>query len=225
MKTKLVLLAVIFLGVFPPAFSQKKPKADTGIHPGIQAGVNLRTIYGKDYEGNELNYNLNFGLNAGVNVNIPIAPDFYIQPGLMLSLKGFSQEILAGTNTNTNLFYAEIPINFLFRPQVGNGHMLLGFGPYAGYGNFGNKKTGDDNEKIKFKNKVSVSDLSAAGAFYKPIDAGAGILFGYELYSGLYFKIDGQLGLLNIYPEYEGLVNNKASFKNFGAGLSVGFRF
>ncbi len=225
MKTKLVLLAVIFLGVFPPAFSQKKPKADTGIHPGIQAGVNLRTIYGKDYEGNELNYNLNFGLNAGVNVNIPIAPDFYIQPGLMLSLKGFSQEIISGTSTKTNLFYTEVPLNFLFRPQVGNGHMLLGFGPYAGYGIFGNKRTGDDNDKIKFKSKVAVSDLSTAGAFYKPLDAGAGVQFGYELYSGFYFMIDGQLGLLNIYPEYEGILNNKASFKNFGAGLSAGFRF
>jgi len=225
MKTKLISLTIILLFIFTQTFSQKKPKADTGLHFGIQGGLNLRTIYGKDYEGNDLNYNLKFGFNAGANINIPIAPDFYLQPGLLFSLKGYGQEIIVGTKSTTNLFYAEVPLNFLFRPQAGDGHLLLGFGPYAGYGIFGNKKTGTDNDKVKFMNKVSLSDISTAGGFYRPLDAGAGILFGYELYSGLFFLIDGQIGLLNIYPDYEGPSNNKATFRNFGFGISAGYRF
>ncbi|HQG78186.1 MAG TPA: outer membrane beta-barrel protein [Bacteroidales bacterium] len=225
MKTKLILLAVILTGIASPSFSQTRPRPDMGIHPAVQAGGYLQTIYGKDFEGKDLNYDLNPGFRAGVNFNIPIAPDLYIQPGLGLALKGFSQEIIAGKRMKESLYYAEIPVNFLFRPQVGNGHMLLGIGPYAGYGVTGSKRYGKDNDKIKFKSKVSISDLSSAGGFIKPLDAGAGVLFGYELYSGLYFLIDGQLGLLNIYPEYEGLTGNKAVFRNFGFGLSAGFRF
>jgi hypothetical protein len=225
MKTKVISLAIIFLLTIPQGFSQNRPKGDTGVHLGLLGGGSLQTIYGKDYEGNTLDYNFKIGFHAGVNANIPILPDFYLQPGLLFSAKGYSQEILVGTNSKTNLYYVEVPLNFLFRPQAGNGHLLIGVGPYAGYGFSGNKKTDNDNDKIKFKNKVALSDLSTAAAFYRPLDAGAGILFGYEFYNGLFFQLNCQVGLLNIYPDYEGPSNNKASFRNLGFGLSAGYRF
>lgn len=224
MKNKLFSFFAIFIFFFSFSNAQKKPVPDVGLHPGLQGGLNLRTILGTDYEGNNLGYQLKLGFNAGVNVNVPIAPDLYLQPGLLFSLKGYTQEIV-GTNSTTNMFYIEVPLNILFRPQAGDGHLLVGAGPYAGYGLFGNKIRGNDNDKIKFKNKVSLSDLSTAGGFYRPLDAGAGILFGYELYNGLFFILDVQIGLLNIYPDYEGPASNKASFRNFGIGLSAGYRF
>ena len=236
MKTKVISLAVIFLLSMPDGFSQRHPKGDTGVHLGIIAGVNLQNLNGTDFWGEKLDNDFIIGFNAGVNVNIPIAPDFYIQPGLMFSAKGGKQKVIESPSkaegnevtTKVSINYLEVPVNLLFRPQAGDGHLLIGFGPYIGYGIFGKVKTKEgslSNElDIKFKNTVTSSDPSTS-SYMRPLDAGGTILFGYELFNGLFFQLNGQLGLLKINPEYENLTNNKTSIKNFGFGLSAGYRF
>ncbi len=32
-----------------------------------------------------------------------------------------------------NLSYVEIPVNFIYKPELGTGRMVLGFGPYAAF--------------------------------------------------------------------------------------------
>jgi hypothetical protein len=65
---------------------------------------------------------------------------------------------------------------------------------------------------------------STTYAYYRGPDAGANVLVGYEFYNQIFLQLNGQLGFLKINPDY-GLLNDKASKKNMGFGLSVGYRF
>lgn len=226
MKTRLISIALILVIFSLPAFSRKRPKADTGVHFGIEAGFSMQNLYGTDYWGDKLGNDFIPGYRAGVNANIPLFADLYLQPGLILSANGAKSEEV-GKSTTLRLYYGQIPLNILFRPQVGDGHLLIGAGPYLSCGFYGNEKytgTQTGELKVKFVNQVTQTDPSTS-AYYKPLDAGGTVILGYELYSGLFFQINGQLGLLKINPEYESLTGNKTSLKNLGFGVSAGFRF
>jgi hypothetical protein len=198
---------------------------------GIRAGVNLQNINGKDAGGNNLDNSLLTGFHVGLNATIPIVPGFYSQPGLLYSLKGAkSKQVIAGTtiNSTTKIYYAELPLNFLYKPMLGAGRLLLGFGPYIAIGTSGkvsyNGAGISRTEKIKFKNKVQLTDARDV-VYVKPIDAGANLLAGYEFNNKVSFQLNAQLGLVKINPEYEGVASSKASYKNTGFGFSLGYRF
>jgi hypothetical protein len=203
---------------------------------GILGGVNFQNINGKDNSGNKLQNGLLTGFHAGINVNIPVAPEFYFQPGLLFSVKGAKNDFFSPPTkasgdlvTTTKLSYIEIPLNLLYRPQLGNGYMLLGFGPYFAFG-IGGKENSEFssisyNRDVKFTNTVTnLVDLLGT-AYYRPFDAGANIFFGYELSMGVFLQLNAQLGLLKINPEYSWASDSKASYKNTGYGLSIGYRF
>lgn len=203
---------------------------------GLLGGVNFQNINGKDSNGDKLENGLLTGFHAGVNVNIPVAPDFWFQPGLLFSVKGAKNEFFnpplkaAGDyTTTTRLSYIELPLNLLFRPQLGNGHLLLGFGPYLAYGISGKETTQLNSvsveRTVKFKNSVEGWIDLVENAYYRPFDAGANILFGYEFAMGAFVQLNAQLGLLKINPEYSWISDDQTAYKNTGYGLSLGYRF
>jgi len=228
MKTKILTLSAFLI------FSTLALQAQ--INFGILGGVNFQNINGKDNNGNKLENGLLTGFHAGVNVIIPVAPDFYFQPGLLFSVKGAKNDFFSPPTkasgdlvTTTRLSYVEMPLNLLYRPQLGEGYILLGFGPYIaiGIGGKENSEFGSISYKrdVKYKNTVTnVIDL-INNAYYKPFDAGANIFFGYELSMGVFLQLNAQLGLLKINPEYSWATDSKASYKNTGYGLSIGYRF
>ncbi len=227
MKTKFVAFFLVLLVLVPQVYAQKKRKVDTGIHFGILGGLNLQTIIGKDYWGEKLDNNLFPGLHAGGNVILSFGPDLYIQPGLILTVKGAKQDIITDNITKTTrLSYVEVPLNILFRPQLGNGHILLGLGPYAAYGVVGKERTksGAITTELTVKFMNNAADQPTSYVYYRGFDAGGNIFFGYELFSGIFFQLNGQLGLVKINSNYD-LPNDQASKKHFGFGLSVGYRF
>ena len=61
-------------------------------------------------------------------------------------------------------------------------------------------------------------------AYYKRFDAGADIFPGYELSMGLWFRLNAQLGLLDMIPNVEES-DNESFLKNTGFGVSVGYNF
>ena len=71
------------------------------------------------------------GYHAGVNVQIPVASEFYFQPGLLFSTKGAKNVSGSVTNT-TKLSYVELPLNMVYKGKLGNGFVMVGFGPYLG---------------------------------------------------------------------------------------------
>ena len=234
MKTKLFSIVIILALLAPLAIAQNSDKSKISF--AILGGINFQNINGKDNNGNKLKNGLLTGFHAGVNINIPVAPDFYFQPGLLFSIKGakddfFSPQSKASGNfeTTTKLSYIEMPLNLLYRPQLGKGYILLGFGPYIAFGIGGKEKSVISpiiyERDVKFKNTVTNFIDLIDNAYYRPFDAGANIFFGYELSMGVFLQLNAQLGLLKINPEYSWTTDSKASYKNTGFGISIGYRF
>jgi hypothetical protein len=224
MRAITLLLTIFFFS--QAVYPQRKYRDGTGTKFIVRAGVNLHSFYGTDFWGEELRNQFQPGFSAGGEIDIPVAPDFYLRAGILIHNKGTRQDTVAGSIKIATLYYAEIPLNILFRPQLGDGHLLIGFGPYAAYGIAGREliKTGGNTEKLKVKFADNAADQPTSYSYYRPWDAGAGFLFGYELYSSVFFQVDAQLGLLRINPGY-GLANDKTSRRNIGFGFSSGFRF
>jgi hypothetical protein len=121
-----------------------------------------------------------------------------------------------------------MPLNFVYKGQLGNGFIMVGLGPYVAYG-IGGKVMNEGGSvstesDIEFKKEVVSGDPLLA-VYIKPFDAGGNILFGYEMAGGLFLQMNAQLGMLNIRPDHYLLPDDKSTLKNTGFGLSLGYRF
>ncbi len=202
-----------------------------GIRIGLRGGVNFQNINGQDAFGDDLKNDILTGFNLGVNAEIPFAPEFFFQPGLLFTTKGAKSKflILGQTITSTTtISYLELPLNMLFKPLLGSGHFLLGFGPYVAYGISGTvKQEGGGTSQstdIKFKNTVTSNDPDDV-AYLKALDFGANIFAGYEFSNNLSFQLNAQLGLTDINSQNDLVLNDKTSLKNTGFGFSAGYKF
>jgi hypothetical protein len=167
--------------------------------------------------------------HLGVVAGIPVAPDFYFQPGLSFTTKGAkSKDQFLGLDMSAeyNLSYFELPLNFLYKPVLGNGHFFLGFGPYLAYGIGGKAKFTIENTSTEDK-IVFAKDYNSQNPYdwkyFKHLDYGGNIFFGYELNSGISLQVDTQLGMAKINSEKT--PSSKTEFRNTGFGLSVGYNF
>lgn len=205
MKAKIFLLAMSLVAAGTLVQAQNKTTF------GLRAGVNFYNLNGRNSSDDKLDNKLKTGFNAGVNAEIPVGIDFYVQPGVLFSMKGAKGKDVDFT---TSLSYIEVPVNFIYKPLLGTGHMLLGFGPYAGYAVGGKYKLGSAEEDINFGDQPDE---------LKRFDAGANFLAGYEFSNKLSFQLNAGLGLVNINNREDG--DNKSSLKNTGFGVSLGYRF
>ncbi|TAL47704.1 MAG: PorT family protein, partial [Chitinophagaceae bacterium] len=126
-----MVLGTIFLQ------AQQKASHAGGTSFGLRAGVNFQNINGKDDNGDKLKNDMLTGFNIGLNAEIPVGVDFYFQPGLLYTIKGAkSKDVILGEtfNSKVKISYLELPLNFLYKPMLGKGHLLLGFGPYVALG-------------------------------------------------------------------------------------------
>jgi hypothetical protein len=215
-KNILLLTVLLFFGLTTVA------QETEGFSFGLRAGVNFQNINGEDPTGDKLENDLALRFNAGVMTQIPVAPEFYFQPGLLFSTKGakFNQDlgILGNVESELNISYLELPLSFLYKPLLGTGHLLLGFGPYVAYGLSAKFDSGDEEVDINFGDESAIDLFSL-----KRMDYGANLFFGYELANGLSAQLNTQLGLANILAE--GADIGDATFKNTGFGISLGYTF
>lgn len=216
MKTKmLVLLAGLFLTA-SAGFSQKAAF-------GIRAGVNFQNLNGEDPDGDDWDYKLKTGFHIGVDVDIPIATDFYIRPGVLFSTKGAKFD---DDETKINLSYIEVPISFTYKPMLGSGRLILGVGPYVAFAVGGNIKNDDDEVDIEFENEITPAQAISGTPYVRSLDAGGNLFFGYEFSQHFFAQVNAQLGLINISPKIEGVDDDDiGKVKNTGFGLSLGYRF
>jgi len=222
MKNRLSSIALILMLSASFTIAQEKTKMSFG----ILGGANYQNLNGKLSSGDKLQNDMLLGFHGGVNVQIPFAPEFYFQPGVMFAIKGAKSTNSLGTET-TKLNYIEVPLNLVYKGSIGNGFVMLGFGPYVAYGIRGNVKnagTLNYDRKIEFKSVVETTDPLTV-PYYKALDAGANIFAGYEMASGIFLQLDTQFGMLNINPEDKRILTDKSSKKNTGFGLSLGYRF
>ncbi|HEY3369775.1 MAG TPA: porin family protein [Prolixibacteraceae bacterium] len=225
MKSKnLFLIAILVMFGFS-AMSQSE-----GISFGLKGGVNFQNINGKDASGDKLEFDMVTRFNAGVVVEIPVAPEFYFQPGLLYTTKGAkaSKDFLGvGTSGEYNLSYIELPLNLLYKPLLGKGHLLLGFGPYVAYGLGGKAKfeIGNVSEERDIVFANDYTSPSHYGQYFKRLDYGGNLFFGYELANGISLQLNTQLGMAKINADNTTYPNDDTSFKNTGFGLSLGYMF
>ncbi|SRR5215204_5508818 len=185
---------------------------------GIRAGVNFQNINGKDAAENNLENDLTTGFHAGLNAEVPLGTGFYFQPGVLYSIKGAE----FNNNAKVKLSYIEVPINFVYKPILGSGNMLLGFGPYAGFGIGGKIKSGGSETDIDFGSSYNAANPAT---YFNSFDAGGNLLAGYEFANKVSFQLNAQLGLVNINKENEGITADKTRWRNTGFGASLGYRF
>jgi len=185
---------------------------------GIRAGVNFQNINGKDAAENNLENDLTTGFHAGLNAEVPLGTGFYLQPGVLYSIKGAE----FNNNAKVKLSYIEVPINFVYKPILGSGNMILGFGPYAGFGIGGKIKSGGSETDIDFGSSYNAANPAT---YFNSFDAGGNLLAGYEFANKVSFQLNAQLGLVNINKENEGITADKTRWRNTGFGASLGYRF
>lgn len=227
MKTRFLTILTILALSITMASAQGTDKLSFG----VLGGVNFQNLNGKDMSGDKLENEMLLGFHAGVNVQIPIAPQFYFQPGLIFSTKGAKNTTtILGVDyiTTTKLSYVEMPLNLVYKAMLGNGYFMLGFGPYVGYGIGGKVTTeGGDislDQDIEFQNVVETGD-DLTVPYYKALDFGGNIFAGYEMSNGIFIQFNTQLGMVKINPEYKILPDDESIVKNTGFGLSLGYRF
>ena len=201
---------------------------------GVAAGPNFQNMVGKGAYGSKITNGMIIGFHAGVKANIPVAPDFFFQTGLLFSQKGSKNNLfMYGKKSasedyynTTRISYIELPLHLLYSPELGNGRLRLGFGPYIAYGIAG-KHTFNydvlDVIKIKFKNQIEMAEYSMDEVYFRGFDAGADIFAGYEFAFGIYAQLNAQLGLLNMMTDITEF--DDPNLKNTGFGVSVGYNF
>lgn len=178
---------------------------------GVKLGPNFSSLTTKSDGSKETNKML-VGLAGGVYANIPLAPQFYIQPSLNYEGKGGKDK---SSDAKLRLNYLTLPIDLLFKPEMpnGSGSWIVGVGPYLGYG-FSGKVSGGGASGDPFKTYGATG-----GALLNRFDAGANVQLGYEMANGFNVSLNGELGLINI--EKNGDSDNSA--KNTSFGISLGY--
>jgi hypothetical protein len=172
MMKKVFITAIAGLICFA-GFTQETTVTANSTTFGLRGGVNFQTINGKDFSGNDLDNGITTGINIGVNAEIPVGTGSYFQPGLLFSMKGAEQK---NTDNKTKISYIEIPLNFVYKPVLGTGNMLLGFGPYVAFGVGGKVDANGVETDIDF---VSDYEASNPSPQLKRFDAGGNLLAGY----------------------------------------------
>jgi len=212
------LLSAIVLGASAqqsPSMVRTAGKTSFGVH----AGVNMFNINGKNAAGNELNNKLKTGFEAGVNTDIPLGGGSYLQPGVDFRRKGAE----AADGSKIHLNYIDVPVNFVYKPILGTGNFVLGFGPYVGFGISGHVKSPNGvKQDVQFGNDQSTTTSAVQ---LKRMDAGANFQAGYEFANRIGVTLKTQLGLIDIDPNVASGGNNDTRFRNTGFGLSLGYRF
>jgi hypothetical protein len=167
------------------------------------------------------------GYISGLNVQIPIAPMFLFQTSLLFNIKNAKTPY--GSLTKKYLFsYFEIPLNVIYKSMLGNGYIMVGFGPYIGYCNRGKVvakgETSKTDPDIEFKNSVLLGNPLTKNNF-KTDDTGNNTFAGYEKVRGAFYQFKTQIVMLHLNQEDRRIANDLSFIRNAGFGLVTGHRF
>lgn len=216
---------LIVLGFAATAQSNQK------VSFGVRGGFDYQNINGKNQNGDKLKFDMVLRFNAGLVIEIPLANQFFVQPAVLYTTKGAeAKNNFLGLDmaTEYDLAYIEVPLNFLYKPTLGKGNLILGAGPYIAYGIGGDVTyTVDGNstkQKIEYTDEyTNVNPFDQK--YITPFDYGGNLLFGYQFPGGFSAQLNAQLGMAQIKAKNTLDPNSKVEFRNTGFGLSVGYMF
>lgn len=191
---------------------------------GLRAGLNFQNLTGDGVEDGKMAPRF----NIGVDYEIAVAPDFYFAPGLLFATKGTKQEyeeslelfgesIEVSFSDDITISYLEVPLNLVYKPMLGDGNLIVAFGPYLGYA-VGGKVKWEESAEGATESGEDDLEFGSGDNEVKAFDMGANLGFGYMFGGGLSLQFNTQLGLVSI-------SNGDDAIKNTGFGLSLGYRF
>ena len=205
MNTNKLLIIVVAFTMTTKSFAQAKY--------GVKAGLNLANISEKSSagSGNE-GKTSKIGFHFGGTAEFPASEAVSVQTGLLFSTKGYKISE-GGSSTTTSVNYLEIPINTIYKIEIGSAKLCLSAGPYLAYAASGTKKGEGYNDKLD----IGSDDDDT----YKALDYGLNIGAGVELNDKITIGLQYGIGLANI-SSYTGY---GTSAKNNVFGISVGYMF
>ncbi|MEC3881651.1 porin family protein [Parapedobacter sp. 10938] len=205
---------------------------------GLRAGVHFSSVSFTDAGGEHEHTGIIPRVQAGLTVDIPLAMGLYLQPAAMYVGKGFKQDggwlADADNEFQAAVSYVEVPLNLIYKLWIGAGNLVVGAGPYVGYGiggtweAEGNVAIGDvvlaeSRGDVIFKNDVADGEYGSY-LYGKPWDYGANVVVGYQFSPKLTLQLQGQFGIANLMPEVDGKEPD-GSIRNNGYGLTIGYGF
>jgi hypothetical protein len=177
---------------------------------GIKGGLNMSTMTFK-MMGITVDPKSLMGFHFGAIAEMPLSGNLFVQPGIFYSSKGSKFEV--GTEKfQANPTFIDIPINLLYKLDLGSARLVVNAGPYLAYGISGDQdfSTGT-KEAIKWGSNAETDMM-------KPMDYGLNFGAGVEL-SSIIISVNYGLGLSNLSPE------SSVTFKNKVIGISVAYMF
>ena len=191
---KKTLLLILFICGLTNATSQSS-KREEGIKLGIKAGINASNFNG-DVEYNTMRNGLHIGILSEVIIN----DRFSIQPELLFSAQGYTNE--NPLNSGKSKFdYINLPIIIKYYAVT---NLSIEAGPQVGFLINSFNRTNTGNTKIKDQNIV---------------DFGVNVGLGYEISDGIFFQGRYNLGITNINSD------SAIKYTNSVFQLSVGVLF
>ena len=149
---------------------------------GVRAGFNLTNMYSDNERAVN---NMKPGFQAGVVVDYTIG-NFAIQPGVVFATQGTRND-----QSETNLYYVQIPVNVMYKFDLGGVKLFPQIGPYLGYGVGGKFKSKNSDYQFDFSFGNGEDDE------YKAFDFGASVGAGIQFRS-FQFGVGYSAGLISI---------------------------
>lgn len=220
---KIIFFAFFALGV---CFSSNAQK--TGY--GIQLGGNISGIR---EEPQQLYLGTKFGFQVGGFVDYYLSEHIFTKASLIFMTKGAHNEATAlglSIYTNLNPMYLQLPLvigySFKLNPDI---NLDINLGPYLALGIAGksnSKITGngsnDRNVNVDYFKETNDQELVYLGNNDR-FDYGIRFGVGININRLLFFSIDYDLGLANVYDDK--YINDYYSKENYSIGLTIGYRF
>lgn len=220
MKLKLIFpIAILFIasaasaqislgGQAGAVFSKPSTELSTGV-PGLSFDIKSRT-----------------GFSAGLIADIPLGeggfrfmPElYYVGKGVIAnaSIDLLGQQIKA--ESKTNISYIDLPINFAYAIELGGNRLMVGAGPYAGFGLSGKTIATTTANGVSQEEEENIEFGNGSGQFDR-MDFGANFMAAYILNNGLMLKVNYSLGLVNLSNDPD------TDYKNRFFGVSLGYFF
>lgn len=231
MNFKKLLSLCAFLTILSSGFSQVKWD--------INAGLNYSNIIAKDQDGNKSNTSSVPGIYLGLGVGIPLSQLVSVQPTLVYVKRGFQQtgesHVGWGRDFEAKTSYIELPVDFLYKPKIGPGNLLIAAGPYIGYGTGGKWTTNgtvligdimiDGKGDIAFQNDALISGKGMNSYTYaRPWDYGVHFRIGYALFGQYSLSFNVQRGIADLQPRW-GDYQPESTVRNKSLGVTLSYSF
>ena len=164
---------------------------------------------------------------VGGLVDLPLNKHLYFQAGLSVSSKGAVRAFSYYTNDSFNesvnqtlhIYYAELPLNLIFKSgHQGRGRFIGGIGATPSYIIGGKNKLHDNFDSSGIKTITDDDIKIVTGKTIKGFDIGLNLTAGYELPTGVFFRLYYIIGISDIGPGTE-------VDKNRMWGISAGYLF